>query len=294
MPAPSNLSFETQDAQPGTALFWTLVPVATYEELAGYVGEPGVNPGPWETFEASWEGNENYIFAFEPIHLEVATYDTIIVDFVKTVENFEELWDGNESYLTSLDSPEPEQASYNGDPLDTAERFEEGWDSNENWTDEFVGVGVDLTEGDFDSGTGGQQDEEFTTWAPGYKNAFTGIGTDLTAATFRSGADAFEAFVSEQAPREFFVVLATDVLTLVGTNPFVNNDKVFVTAEGTFPAPLQSSQTYYVRDTSGLTNKLSLTPGGVAIDITGTATGRVFLTGDPVLYWTEKMVTTAF
>lgn len=279
MPAPSNLSFETGSA--GAATGWALVPASTYEELADFAGRP------WERFEEGWDDNENYLFSLDSV--EAAEFGTILVDVVKTSENFEELWLGNESYVRDLTSPEPEPAVFDG-----ANDFDDftGWAPG--FLTAFVGVGSDLTAGDFDPGAGTAEGFEAAGWAPTYKTAFTGIGSDLEAATFDNGGQTAERFAAEQAPRAFSVVLATDVLTLVGSNPFVNNDKVFVTAEGSYPSPLQATQAYYVRDTSGLTNKLALSPGGAAIDITTAPTGAVFLTGDPVLYWTEKMVTTSF
>lgn len=289
MPAPDNLSFETVGDSPGLAASWTSTFVSSFEAIADY----GTTPAPWETFEAGWD-NDSFLFSFTPGDISEASYGTVIVDLVKAVENFEELWSGNESYVTSLDSPEPEAAKF-GTGLDAFEAFESEWDSNENWTNAFVGIGTDLSAADYDSGTGGQQDETFTTWAPGYVTSFVGVGTDLSAARYDGASGPlYETFAAEQAPREFSVDISSDVLTLAGTNPFADNDAAFVSAEATFPTPLQSSLKYFVRDTSGVTNKLALSPGGTAIDITAVPAGRVFLTGDPSLFWTEKMVTTAF
>jgi hypothetical protein len=68
-----------------------------------------------------------------------------------------------------------------------------------------------------------------------------------------------------------YTAAVTDVLTLTTSLP--NGTIVNVFTTGTVPAGLFINTNYYVIDSSGSTCKLSLTPGGGAVNITGTGTG---------------------
>lgn len=284
MTAPTNLSFETGTG--GAATAWVLTVVSTYEAMADY----GTPAEPWERFEAGWSSNEAFLFAFAPENLGAAVYGTVHVGTVKTAEDFEELWLSNESYLRSLDSPEPSAALYGG--ALTAERFESGWSSNESNISAFVGPGTDLDPGDFE-GTDTPENFEAAGWSAGYATAFVGVGTDLVAATYVNGTlthDNFEAFIRH-------VPVALDLTTnhvLATAHPFVGSQRLTFEAD-IYPAPLQANQAYYVHSTGADWFKIGLDPAAPGdIVFTQTPVGTLNAVADPVFYWVDGMVTTAF
>lgn len=66
----------------------------------------------------------------------------------------------------------------------------------------------------------------------------------------------------------------TDVVTLGGAATPVNGCSIKnLASSGTLPAGLSGSTVYYMINSSGSTCKLSLTPGGAAVDITSAGTG---------------------
>jgi hypothetical protein len=74
-----------------------------------------------------------------------------------------------------------------------------------------------------------------------------------------------------------FTAATTDILTVTG-RVFAASDVVrLYNTGGALPAGLSTATDYYVRDVSGSTFKLSLTDGGVAVDVTGTGTGTHFI-----------------
>lgn len=79
---------------------------------------------------------------------------------------------------------------------------------------------------------------------------------------------------------KFASTYATDILT-VNEAIFSDADAVRLTTDqGDLSAPLVEAKTYYVRDVSGSTLKLSLTSGGTAITLTDDGTGT-HLIGKP-------------
>lgn len=62
------------------------------------------------------------------------------------------------------------------------------------------------------------------------------------------------------------------VVTWTG-NAFQNNDPIFITTTGALPTGLSVSTKYYVKGVSGNTFNLSATPGGAAINTTGSQSG---------------------
>jgi len=69
-----------------------------------------------------------------------------------------------------------------------------------------------------------------------------------------------------------FTAAVTDVITSTA-HGLVNEDLVQFTTTTTLPAGLSLATDYYVRDATANTFKVSLTKGGVAVDITDTGTG---------------------
>lgn len=281
MPAPSNLSFET--GSDGVATGWTLAPISTYEALADYDGEP------WERFEAGWD-NDSYLFAFDPVDVEAAEYDTVIVDFIKTVENFEEGWDSNQSYVTALDSPEPDPAEYDGEDF---EAFSPGWDNGAGYLTEFDDPGSQLSAGDFDSGGGTAETFESTGWSAGYLTEFNDPGTQLEAAEYDGVGTAYEAFESVKLKLQATIDPLNDQLDVATGHGFV--DAMRVTIEtGIYPAPLQAGKAYYVAFTGSDHFQLENGVGAGTIDLVETAADALYVVPDPTKFWIAAMVTTAF
>ena len=69
-----------------------------------------------------------------------------------------------------------------------------------------------------------------------------------------------------------FTAAVTDIITSTA-HGLVNEDLVQFTTTTTLPAGLSLATDYYVRDVTANTFKVSLTKGGVAVDITDTGTG---------------------
>lgn len=66
----------------------------------------------------------------------------------------------------------------------------------------------------------------------------------------------------------------TDVITTAFSHGMSNGDKItFYTISGTLPTGITTGKTYYLRDVTSTTFKISLTLGGVAIDFTTNGTG---------------------
>jgi len=99
------------------------------------------------------------------------------------------------------------------------------------------------------------------------------------------GVDFHAILLDDQRSQyEFTVNATTDVLTTAESNDYIDDMPVTVSVSGggTLPAPLLAGTTYYTRDCTSTTLKLSLTNGGAAIDITNAGTG-VFLITDVAL-----------
>lgn len=76
---------------------------------------------------------------------------------------------------------------------------------------------------------------------------------------------------------DFTVNTTTNILTGTG-GQYVDGHEVMVSnVGGGLPAPLVQGTRYYVRDRTGVTCKLALTPGGTAIDITTAGTGTHYI-----------------
>jgi hypothetical protein len=76
---------------------------------------------------------------------------------------------------------------------------------------------------------------------------------------------------------DFTVNTGTDVITGGATHILDGHEVKVHNLGGGLPAPLVEGTSYYIRDKSGVTSKLALTPGGAAIDITTAGTGTHFI-----------------
>jgi hypothetical protein len=109
----------------------------------------------------------------------------------------------------------------------------------------------------------------------------------------RTGADPFITLVNIEgfeSVREFpnmpsnsvvvgtVTAATTDICTLAGHGLAAGTRVRLTTAGGALPAGLAAATDYYLRDVTTDTFKLAATPGGAAVDVTGTGTGTHSLT----------------
>jgi hypothetical protein len=88
---------------------------------------------------------------------------------------------------------------------------------------------------------------------------------------------------------DFTVNTGTDVITGVGAHVLDGHEVKVHNVGGGLPAPLVAGTSYYIRDKSGVTSKLALTPGGAAIDITTAGTGTHYISNIPIsVEWTRE------
>lgn len=93
------------------------------------------------------------------------------------------------------------------------------------------------------------------------------------------------AFLNDERSLFTFTVnTSTDVITATGHDYILNTPlQVSVSSGGTLPVPLVAGTTYYARDITTNTFKLSATRDGAAIDITTTGTGDLTVTDLPLV-----------
>lgn len=249
---------------------WAVVVVSGTYEICDF-SDSGLGA---ETFE-DWNGQGDYVFAFEVAGLAAATFPT--GGPPSTAETFEYGWDANHTYLFGWGASEA--AVFNsllGDPI-AAETFEKGWDLNEDYIfafDELTDLATAFVE-TFEEDWDNNQDYAFSMPA-------------IAAATFEPGAATAEDFESVKAPIAFTVEPATDVLTTVDPHGYSNGDKCTVEKPGggVFPEGLQPETIYRVLSATTYTLELSL-DGVNAIDIKTMGTGVHYLVADKTIYWTK-------
>lgn len=119
----------------------------------------------------------------------------------------------------------------------------------------------------------------------------------LAAAYPTSGINFHVALILDNRSVFTFTANAsTDIITTASNHDFTTNMPVTVSG-ASLPSPLSAIGTYYVRDITANTFKLSLSAGGAAIDLTTAGTG-VMTVSDKSLdetytdlsYWTRKEV----
>lgn len=84
------------------------------------------------------------------------------------------------------------------------------------------------------------------------------------------------------AAKTFTAVAATDIFTIANHGYVANVGIKLQNSGGALPASLVAGTTYYVRDITTNTFKLSATPGGAAVNITTDGTGTNTVSGPPV------------
>lgn len=97
------------------------------------------------------------------------------------------------------------------------------------------------------------------------------FGEDLIYA-YRGGQIYYWNAAQGLTPSSFTVTIATPAV-LTFTNTFAENDPVMLNTTGALPTGLAAGVTYYIKGVSGFTANLSSTPGGAAINTSGSQSG---------------------
>ena len=105
-----------------------------------------------------------------------------------------------------------------------------------------------------------------------------GAASEHTVTSFFGSQAQYNFEIPQSILYSYTVNTTTDVITASGgpNGRFEDDTAVYVyyAPDGVLPAPLASNTQYYVRDSTGLSFKLTDAPGNPAIDITTTGTGR--------------------
>lgn len=172
-----NPSFEYAGARPGEAEHWTLVAVASLEEIAGF------GPGPVGAAELAWEGFEDWfdrVTSLEDLTVVRAFFDVAPEGF----EDFNENWE-NDLYF--LDLPPAQQVAASFGPNDV-EDCEGGW-ANDNYATRWV----DVTSAA--AAFGGEPREDFEAqWSGNHAFGWTWGAITSVAGRFDPGAQDREDF----------------------------------------------------------------------------------------------------
>jgi len=250
MTAPSNLSFETGDATPGSALGWTLTPVSSasvigqydagrrerFEWLTGYRLDGRTSGDTTAGNADSFTWTESYIFgAQQDGNLETGSYDSV------QVQRFSK-WITLTEYRAEREPGDVTAGAYDSLP---AQRFSK-------WLASLTGYRV--------------------TRDPG----------DVTAAAFDSGARTTDRFI---AVRDAEWTATAGSVELESDDPPMVGSAVYVSTTDTLPGGFAVDTAYAVVNRSGSTFRLATGPSHPAITPTTTGTGTHSLTAAPEFCW---------
>lgn len=250
----TNGSFETPDAEPGTAAGWTSSFVSSAEEF----GEFGRNPSEsgtlgYEGFEVGWTGGDDQVFlpalGDENVGLEAGVFN--LGPGQKPYEDFDTGW-GNPPFpqleLLAVDMPD-------------VETFETDWGD------------VALT---LEAPTMGDVETFETGWVAPFTNTLSSVSMAPV-----------ETFESVEAPIEVTAFATSNILEPASapSTPFVEDEAVQLASTGTLPSPLSAGVTYYLSDVLPAEFKLAPFPGGPPIDLTDAGDGVHTLMRDPAVWW---------
>lgn len=93
---------------------------------------------------------------------------------------------------------------------------------------------------------------------------------------FKVKQDNLKGIFSQDKSQLFTVAPSSDTFTVLD-QPYENDTVIYFQSSDTLPSPLGSGTTYYVVQSSGLTFKVSATPGGAQINILDTGTGTHYV-----------------
>lgn len=281
----SNLGFETAGTNPGDALAWGVSETITRERRALWGSVVLVDD---EEFETEWSTNEDYLFAFVGllIDLEPGIFDAALGS-PNGVEDFEDGWSSNEGY--SFDLGSNAAAVFDG-PFNY-ENFETGW-GNDTYL--FTPPGGTLAV--FDSAGTPENYEDFEErWRSNESYAFTMGSTDaalfvvqvVLGSPVTAGHENFESVYAEHLVT---FTPSTDVVNYTA-NPLDDDEIVTfrVVGPGGLPGGLGLGVQYFVVNDATNTVQVSQTIAGTAIDITSVGTGTIYVARDTTNFWIQRV-----
>lgn len=277
----TNLGFETAGATPGAASAWTLVVTSSAERLALFGTETPAREQ--EDFEAEWDANEDYLFAFDVLDIVAPLFDVGVVEG-ETLEDFEQGWGVNEGYLFEMGSTDVADL----DGADAPDDFEDDWNNNAY----LFAMGSSVS-AFFDASFAPQGFEDFE---DGWRG--TTAGNDYDFAMGAIDAASFDGSLAPELVEDFEEVRteivatvdpATDLFTAGSLHGFGVADRVSfrLPGAGVLPAGLNGSFIYYVL-ASGLSTtqfRVSVAAGGTQVDVTDAGVGTFYIVHDRTRYW---------
>lgn len=111
-------------------------------------------------------------------------------------------------------------------------------------------------------------------WFPAARARYWALFSALTVGVMRTTGRL------QGTPKAFTVDPTTDFFTFTTHGYILNTPVVFENENGTLPAGVNATDTYYVRDQTANTFKVAATAGGAAIDITTAGTGTNWVAED--------------
>jgi hypothetical protein len=283
----TNLGFETAGTDPGDALAWSVSETIT-RELHVLWGSAVRSDVEW--FETEWSTNEDYLFAFEGLLIDLtpAIFDSSLGS-PNGAEDFEDGWSSNEGY--SFDLGSSSTASFDTSPEDF-EDYEEGWSSNQSYS---FTLGSS-TAASFDTAGTPEAFEDFEElWRSneGYDFAMGSVDAALFVVQVVFGSPvtaAHENFESVFAEHLVTFTPATDLVNYTATP--LDDDEIVtfrVVGLGGLPGGLSPETQYFVVSAATNSVKVSLTLAGTAVDITTVGTGAIYVARDTANYWIERV-----
>jgi len=166
-----NLSFELEDAIPGSAYAWDQTVLATLAEHAnfGYT-----SASPFETWDEGW-GTAGFLVELDPLAIVNGLFPSGQLD-PYNAENFEWGWLDHSFWIGELSIQADGGFTPISGPDLVADGYEEGWNNN-TWS----GTLVSMADGLFDAGANAEEsfDFEYPQNAFGYWNGLSEVQGDF-------------------------------------------------------------------------------------------------------------------
>jgi hypothetical protein len=284
--APTDLSFETQGAAPGSASAWTLtVSVSVLGE--GFARADG-GLSLWEGFEFGWGADPFVGDLTVPTTAEVMQFEPGAPGQTP-FDGFEHYWN-NDGFLFELGMTE--LAAFVNRPgaippastSDAFDGFEGGWNNAVLLLDLFVPTNVtelDLWNSTLDAADGFERE-----WGANESYVFDFSSAPPTPMQFNEAgvlgnAETFESFIVDQA----FTIDGNTIV--VASSPYHNGDLVtfFPSLFGgsVLPSPLSTKITYTVASATPTT--FTVTVNGVGVVLNDSGSGQNWVRGNASIAW---------
>lgn len=276
---PSNAGFEDAGASAGLAADWVTTATANgsggftaniYADFSG-AGDPALSQ---ESFNVGWSTSP---YVGVVTGGTVAFFDTLIAFDPNTEEAFD-FWDSNELYVSEVSGG---VAATFGASLATADTFtDDGWGTGAAYRTTLAGG--DLTAGIIDDLETGWSNDTYVTEVSG--------GTSAGFAKPTAGLMVAEGF-EHVAPDLLFTVPlpVNDECVTAAAHGKSNGYLITVISTGVRPGGLVENVPYYFVSASGAIFKLSLSPGGAAVDLTDSGSGTHSIHAEETKYWTVPL-----